>query len=165
MCLSVFPQEIQPGHHHKALLGRKVSVCMYNPSVCMAWQACVFPSSDVGAISPTTGYTLKQLQSVTWHPTFQKTHRRTDMEDTLDKMSDTHTDFNMAMFSPPPASLHTLPQLSCQTAKSHICFFCHAEVFCSQSALVTFALFLKVLRLVLKDIDAPEVHSFSGSLE
>lgn len=28
-CVLVFPQAIQPGDHYKALLGRKVSVCVH----------------------------------------------------------------------------------------------------------------------------------------
>lgn len=69
MCLSsFFPQEIQPGDHHKAVLGRKVSVC-----------SCVCPGCgcsllDVHAISPATGYALKLVPpaavSVTWDQTF-----------------------------------------------------------------------------------------------
>lgn len=92
LCLflsSVVPQEIQPGDHHKALLGRKVSVQHHILHVF---------SSNLGVTShQETSSSRMQMQ-------------------------------NNGLF------------FLCQTAKSHICF-CHAEVFCSQSALVTFRVF------------------------
>lgn len=60
------------------------------------------------------------------------------------------------MFSPPRASLHTLPQPSCHTARSRIWFFRRAELFCSKPALVTSVSVSKRLQFfVLREV---EVH-------
>lgn len=165
MCLFVFPQEIQPGDHHKALLGRKVSVCA-SGWVCVC-PACAF-ASDVQTISPITGYTLKHLPPATEHDILKNSGAQTrrDTNHSTQNMTNTYCTYthnHVTMSSPPFPSLHTLHQPSCQTATSHICFYCHVGVFCFQSALVTFPLFLKVL---LRQVDAPPVHphTSSGSL-
>lgn len=87
MCLSVIPQEIQPGDHHKALLGWKVSVWVCKcVCACLCVQHVRFPPQMFGLSNPqqASRWNIRlQLQSVTWDHTFWKMYRRTDMEDTL----------------------------------------------------------------------------------
>lgn len=95
MCLSVIPQEIQPGDHHKALLGWKVSVC-----VCK----CVYVSRMRLFLLRCLGYLINNRLHIkpftssyrAWHgikhsgkPTGAQTWRTHSKND------------NMAMFSPP----------------------------------------------------------------
>lgn len=77
MCLSVFPQEIQPGYHHKAVLGRKVSPCL-----------CVFsvplPSRVFRPVIPLQqqiehSSTHLRTECMTQDWMFWKSHRQADM--------------------------------------------------------------------------------------
>lgn len=111
MCLSVIPQEIQPGDHHKALLGWKVSVCVCKcVYVSCMW---LFPPQMFGLShqQQATHWTIRlQLQSVTWDQTSWKTYRRTDMEDTLKKWQHSHV--LTPSYFPSYVSLAVLP--NCQ---------------------------------------------------
>lgn len=135
MYLCVFPQEIQPGDHHKALLGRKVSVCTQLCVQCVCFPFISFMSLLLMLGLPQAWEQMSGIQI--------------------------HKHNNIAMFSFPLPSLLTLTPLLSLLAKLPrviSCFYCHAAVFCPQSALVTFPLSLKVFRLTVRKVEVASIY-------
>lgn len=127
MRLTVFLQEIQSGDHHKAVLGRKVSMCSYIfIHVSSRW---VFFLRQSGHLTYTSLF-FKTLPPAAASVTQMTQSARTQMWRT--KWQYVSTPF-------PYSSSH--PQLSCQTAQSHSCFCCHAKIF---SVCISSHLYLKV---------------------
>lgn len=126
---SVFPQEIQPGDHHQALLGRKVSV-----------HACLWCSGYLPSRLHIKNYAFScrvcdMGSNIMQNPEVQRLGGHTQK-------------WQHGPGLPPPFLYQKRGwQTRCQYAGSDVCFSCHAELFCSQPALVTF---LKVFRLKTK---------------
>lgn len=132
MCLSS-SQEIQPGYHNEALLGRKVSVC--------AWKWVYGVQHGQFSLRCLGYLTMNRLQIKTFDTELDMAGIGILENPQANKQGgNTQHTYRFKCGRVLSPSCFTSYPSSAFLSNCHICFFCHNEVFCSQNALVTLSL-------------------------